>query len=467
MSRSRGPAIDFLGSAVDAGGGLSAWSTSPYILTDERAAARPTACDLSTLCELSDVERLQELNRRLLQATDSRQLLDCLLDAIIAFEEADLGMIQLPDRRTGQLLPASQRGFSAQLLERYGAAKSHEQSISERAFRSRGRIVVENVAHETAPHLRRFAADAGFCSAHCAPIIEQGGIVIGTLTTFFRSSHRATAREARLSDLYLRAAGDVIGNFREKAALRLAHEAAERASESKARTLAVVSHDLRQPLQALALLNSALRRLCSDASFKGALEQHDRAIAAASGLLNSLLDLHGLESGSRQPLLEDFAPAELLDQVHAEFAATAARKGLELQLEACTDAARSDRILVGQILRNLVSNAIRYTAAGHVRVRCSAEGDSVRIEVIDTGIGIPPDAIPRLFEELYQVSTSTTREGHGIGLSIVHRIARLLNHEIGIRSTLGYGSVFTLVLPRGGDAHPGADCVSPAGEAAL
>ena len=104
--------------------------------------------------------------------------------------------------------------------------------------------------------------------------------------------------------------------------------------------------------------------MSSDASLTEALKEQERAIGAASGLLNSLLDLYRLESGSRQPLLEDFAPAELLDQVRTEFADTAARKGLRLQLETCADAARSDRILVGQILRNLVSNAIRYTAEG-------------------------------------------------------------------------------------------------------
>jgi signal transduction histidine kinase len=210
-----------------------------------------------------------------------------------------------------------------------------------------------------------------------------------------------------------------------------------------------LSHDLRQPLQALTLLTSALRKLSKDAGLTEALKEQERAIGAASGLLNSLLDLHKLESGSRQPSFDDFGSAELLDEVRTEFAESAARKGLRLQFETCGESARSDRILVGQILRNLVSNAIRYTAAGCVRVRCSPEGDNLRLEVIDTGIGIPADAVPHIFDEFYQVSDAAGREGHGIGLSIAHRIARLLDLEIGVRSKLGNGSIFTLVLPRG------------------
>jgi len=231
-------------------------------------------------------------------------------------------------------------------------------------------------------------------------------------------------------------------------------EAADRANQTKSRFLATASHDLRQPLQTLALLNGALRRMVKDPEPAKALVQQEHAIAAMSRLLNALLDISKLESGAIKPEVTDFTVAEIFAELRNEFASLAEEKGLQLKVESCADSVRSDPSLVEQVLRNLMSNAIKYTRHGFVRLRCLHDQAFVRLEVLDTGIGIPDAALTRIYDEFYQVGvpTNTAREGYGLGLSIVHRIVNLLGHKLEIRSELGKGSTFSLQLPRGRQA---------------
>jgi PAS domain S-box-containing protein len=230
-----------------------------------------------------------------------------------------------------------------------------------------------------------------------------------------------------------------------------AREAADRANLAKSRFLATASHDLRQPLQTLALLNGTLRRMVRDAESLQAVAQQEQAIGAMSRLLNALLDISKLESGTIKPEPTEFTVARLFAELHQEYSRLAADKGLRLQIETCKDIAHSDPSLVEQILRNLVSNAIKYTQQGVVRVRCLNDAQQVRIEVLDTGIGIPLDQIPYIFDEFYQVGvpTHSLRDGYGLGLNIVQRIVSLLDLHLDVRSEVGRGSVFILSLPAG------------------
>jgi PAS domain S-box-containing protein len=228
-----------------------------------------------------------------------------------------------------------------------------------------------------------------------------------------------------------------------------AREAADRANIGKSRFLAAASHDLRQPLQTLALLNGALRRMGTDGASADALAQQAQAIAAMSRLLNALLDISKLESGAIKPELSDFKVAVLFEDLRAAFAGLAARKGLELQVETCHDCVHSDLSLVEEILRNLVANALKYTREGFVRLRCLHKPSVVRIQVLDTGIGIASQHLPFIFDEFYQIGgePSSVREGYGLGLSIVQRLASLLNLGIEVESHPGKGSTFSLDLP--------------------
>jgi two-component system CheB/CheR fusion protein len=171
-----------------------------------------------------------------------------------------------------------------------------------------------------------------------------------------------------------------------------------------------------------------------------------------SRLLSALLDISKLESGAVKPDQADFAVNALFEELRLEFARLAASKGLTFQVTSCADYVHSDRALVEQILKNLVSNAIKYTRKGSVALRCLHEQPSlVRIEVTDTGIGIAADQLLRIYDEFYQVGvpTNSTREGYGLGLSIVQRLVSLLDLSLGVHSDVGKGSVFALTLPAG------------------
>jgi PAS domain S-box-containing protein len=234
-----------------------------------------------------------------------------------------------------------------------------------------------------------------------------------------------------------------------QAQLRRAREAADSASQAKSRFLAMASHDLRQPLQTLALLNGAMRRSTTDPAITDALKQQELAVDAMARLLNALLDISKLESGAIKPQVADFTVSSIFTRMQAEFEQLAAQKGLELKVESCDDSAQSDPALVSQLLRNLLSNAIKYTQAGWVRLRCRHEQAHVLLEVLDSGIGIPAADLPHIFEEFYQVGVpaNTSRDGYGLGLSIVHRIADLLGVALEVRSEAGAGSAFCIVLP--------------------
>src|SRR5215469_8690057 len=201
-----------------------------------------------------------------------------------------------------------------------------------------------------------------------------------------------------------------------------ARESADRANQAKSRFLATASHDLRQPLQTLALLNGILRRVVKEPSALEALAQQEQAIGAMTRLLGALLDISKLESGAIKPEPADFRVGMLFEGLRREFTSIAASKGLELQVSSCEECVHSDPALVEQIMKNLLSNAIKYTqAGGRVLLRGRSERGSVRLEVADTGIGIAAEQLAYIYDEFYQVGipTNSSREGYGLGLSIV------------------------------------------------
>lgn len=168
-------------------------------------------------------------------------------------------------------------------------------------------------------------------------------------------------------------------------------------------------------------------------------------------LLNALLDISRLEFGDITPQPTDFPVSTLFRELYREFAGLAARKGLELEVASTTTCVHSDPALIHEILHHLVSNAITYTCVGGVRLRCRPDAARVRIEVLDTGVGIPADQLPRIYDPFYQANgMDRAREGYGLGLSVVQRMVSLLDLRLEVRSEVGRGSAFSLLLPVGG-----------------
>lgn len=259
---------------------------------------------------------------------------------------------------------------------------------------------------------------------------------------------------------------DVSARKQAEQALREARQEAEHANLAKSRFLATASHDLRQPLQSLSLLNGALRRLVKDADCVDILAQQEQAIDAMSRLLNALLDISKLESGAIQVVPTVFEVGKLFDDMRREFGAMAADKGLAFSVDATRECVRSDPALIGQVLRNLLSNAIKYTPRGRVELRCAREGEQVWIEVRDSGVGIATEQIPLIFDEFYQVGVTpnSSRDGYGLGLSIVQRIARILGLDITVTSEPGKGSAFSFRLAaaaRQSPSHAASAAVDP------
>ena len=423
--------------------------------------------------QLEEMRRLHEMSTRLVEAADLPKMLEEVLDATIALQRADYGNIQLREPATGLLKIVAQRGFSPVFLEHFASVDMNEPSACGRALRAGKRVVIEDVEADAdyQPH-RALAAHEGYRGVQSTPIRGRDGPAIGMLSTHFRQPHRPSDGELQLTDIYIRLVSALVARAQDEEVVRTARDAADRAREvanranqAKSRFLATASHDLRQPLQTLALLNGTLRRISVSAMANQALAQQEQAIVGMSRLLNALLDISKLESGAIKPDPTDFAVSALFDELRREFADLASSKGLTLEVAPCGDSVHSDPSLVGQILRNLVSNAIKYTRVGWVTLRCLHDQRScVRIEVLDTGIGIPREALRYIYDEFYQVGvpSNSTREGYGLGLSIVQRLVTLLDIKLDVESEVGKGSVFALTLPAGQGAPQPAHRVGPA-----
>jgi signal transduction histidine kinase/CheY-like chemotaxis protein len=223
----------------------------------------------------------------------------------------------------------------------------------------------------------------------------------------------------------------------------------ELANQAKSRFLAAASHDLRQPLQALGLFVAQLRARMDTTERRRVIERIDAALAAMNELFNALLDVSKLDAGGLTPDLSEFPVARLLKRIEQTFAEAAREKELSLRVLPSRAWVCSDFILLERILFNLVSNAVRYTSRGGIMVGCRRRGTELRIEVWDTGVGIPPDQHHNIFGEFYRLGERDRdqRAGLGLGLAIVDRMCRLLGHSIIVTSTVGRGSRFTVAVP--------------------
>jgi two-component system CheB/CheR fusion protein len=242
---------------------------------------------------------------------------------------------------------------------------------------------------------------------------------------------------------------DVTERKRESEALEVAKRTAEQANLGKSRFLAAASHDLRQPLQTLTLLRGILTKRIKDQSGSRLVAKLEETLGAMSGMLNTLLDINQLEAGIVRPEIAEFPIGTLFDRLKTEFAYHAMEKRLDWHVVASARDVRSDPRLLEQMLRNLLANAVKYTERGKVLLGCRRRGDTLRIEVWDTGIGIPAGQLKRIFEEFHQLDNPARERsrGLGLGLSIVQRIGDLLGHAIDVRSWPGGGSVFAIEVP--------------------
>ncbi len=284
------------------------------------------------------------------------------------------------------------------------------------------------VLESSDPKEREIAAvDDGWFLRCIRPYRAEGGRVEGVVVTYSNITERK----------------------RVNAALKAAMHEADRATRAKSRFLAAASHDLRQPLQSMALLHNLLGRHKRSTEGARLIRLLDQTLGSMTSMLDSMLDVNRIESGIIRPNMRSVTVGPLMQRLAAEFNPLCSVKGLKLRLVKCKAWVRTDPQLLEQILRNLLSNALKYTPKGSILMGCRRRGQILNVFVYDSGIGVPKSKTKAIFEAYYQAHTANALAGHGLGLglSIVQRLAELMKHPISVRSVPGKGSAFMISLP--------------------
>jgi len=302
-------------------------------------------------------------------------------------------------------------------------------------------LVAERIAGYVGgePFLERFA-DRGLVIEVRANRMPGGGIVM-TFTDITPSVEAAEALERRVHErtYELKLLNDEL--LRAKAA-------ADEANVSKTRFLAAASHDILQPLNAARLYVTSLVERQSGGEVARLTGHVDASLEAVEEIIGALLDISRLDTGALKPDIASFRIDELLRQLEVEFAPLAREKGLRLVFVPSSLTVRSDRRLLRRLLQNLVSNAVKYTKTGRVLVGCRRHGRQLRIDVYDTGIGIPKSKQRIVFTEFHRLEQGAkVARGLGLGLSIVERIGRVLDHKVRLASAVERGSHFSVEVP--------------------
>jgi Na+/proline symporter/signal transduction histidine kinase/CheY-like chemotaxis protein len=274
-----------------------------------------------------------------------------------------------------------------------------------------------------------------------------GGLVI-TFSDVTPSFEAAEALERANATLEKRVRDRTEELTRLNSELALAKSTAEDASISKTRFLAAASHDILQPLNAARLYVTSLVERQNGGEDSRLVENIDDSLEAIEEILGALLDISRLDAGAMATAITSFKMSDLMRSLEIEFAPIARAKGLKLTFVPCSLPVESDRLLLRRLLQNLISNAIKYTPRGRVLVGCRRHGQSLQIGVYDTGVGIPVQKRGEIFKEFHRLEQGARiARGLGLGLSIVERLARVLNHGIALDSNSSGGSVFSVTVP--------------------
>jgi Na+/proline symporter/signal transduction histidine kinase len=394
---------------------------------------------------LDDANAAFHYNREILQTA-----LDHVRQGIAVFDK-DLNLVCW-NRQFGEIfdLPhgLTRVGIALHEILRYVAQhgaedeKNFDAAIAER---------VAKYTSEVEPFLERFA-ERGLVIEVRSNHMPDGGLVT-TFTDITPSVKAAEALERANATLERRVRERTKELTRLNTELERAKAEADEANVSKTRFVAAASHDILQPLNAARLYVTSLierqRQTDNEAEDGDLVQNIDASLEAVEEIFAALLDISRLDTGAMKPEMTDFRVDELLQRLDVEFAPLAREKGLKLRFMPCALTVRSDRRLLRRLLQNFVSNAIKYTPAGSVLVGCRRRGGKLRIDVYDTGIGIPHAKRRAVFKEFHRLDQGArVARGVGLGLSIVERIARVLDSEVALKSVVGRGSRFSVEVPR-------------------
>ncbi len=410
--------------------------------------------------ELTAMTRLHELSTHLLEKSEFRALLEKVLDAAIALQNADFGNIQLFNRETQVLEIVAQRGFTQEFLEYFG--KVHDTgAVCGRAMDLRERVTIEDVEtdSEFAPH-RHIAAAAGFRSVQSTPLFSRSGEFLGVLSTHFRRPHRPLPRDLRFTDLCATHAAEIIDRKQLDEARQQAEQALDRTQAELARVsslttmgafAASIAHEVNQPLSGIITNSSTcLRMLSADSpNLEGARETARRTIRdgnRASEVVTRLRALFSKKNATAEPVDLNDATREVIALSLSELQ----RNCVILQPELADNLplVTGDRIQLQQVILNLIRNASDAMSTvdrpRQLVVRTQLDsGDRVRLSVQDAGVGFAPQAMDRLFEAFY----TTKSDGMGIGLSVSRSIIEAHDGRLWATPNDGPGATLSFAIP--------------------
>jgi PAS domain S-box-containing protein len=440
----------------DDSGCVTGWvATVVDISARRQAEATIEGLNRQLSAELKSLMRLHELSTQMAAVSEYRRLLDEILNAAIEVTAADMGNIQLLE--DGSLKIITHRGFDAPFLDFFASVEVGDGCACEAAMRTRERIIVEDVANSPIfadPQTLDVMLAAHARAVQSTPLVSRSGRLIGMFSTHFRSPHQPSERDLRLLDLLARLAADLIEKQLAEETLRRQSALLKEADRRKDEFLATLAHELRNPLAPLRNAIELLRRANeSKPLMEQALGVADRQLSQMARLVDDLLDNSRIATGKLQLRME---PVELVTVLNtaieiARPVIEASAHELSVTLPPHAVHVQADPVRLAQAFSNLLNNAAKYSdKSGHIRLTAERCGDKAVISVRDSGIGIAPEHLARIFTMFSQMTPALDRSqgGLGVGLSLVKALIELHGGTIeALSDGPGTGSKFTVHLP--------------------
>ena len=420
---------------------------------------------------IEQLNALRDIGQSVGSTLDLEAVLTTIVTHAVELSGASGGAIYEYDEATQAFHLRTSHGLEAELIEVLRAAPiPRNQGAIGRAVAELKPIQIPDIMERpdlvlarARPVLKRL----GHRSILALPLLREQR-VFGGLVVSRRQVGSLPPEVVNLLETFAAQSGLAIHNARLFRETEEKSRQLELANLARSRFLAAASHDLRQPLHTLSLYSASLKLHASDGAIGEIASHINKALASLSALVDSLLDISKLDAGAVQPEMQNVSLRAVIERIEADYRPVANGKGLEFHVVAPDLLAESDPVLLERLVRNLVDNAFKYTAAGNVTLAAELAGGMVRIGVRDTGPGIPAAERERIFEEFYQIGNPERDrvQGLGLGLAIVQRIAQLLGLALTLESEPGRGSTFAVTVPRATDRRASPRAPSPQEQAA-
>jgi signal transduction histidine kinase len=397
---------------------------------------------------VAELRALGEVSQAVNSTIDLETVLTTIIAKAVELSGTDAGEISEFDERRQEFLLRATYGMSEAMI---AVLKDHHLGTGEfvrQAAAQRAPIQIADMRKQPASAARDIVLDAGHRGLLIVPLLRPDRAA--TALVVRRKKPGAFAkRTIQLLQTFATQSVLAIRNAHLFTEIEEKRRQLEVAGKQKSQFFAAASHDLRQPMHALSLYSDTLK-LRAPSGAIGEIAGHiDKAVASLSALVDSLLDISRLDAGVVLPELQPVSVRALLESIEVGYRPVAREKGLEFRVQAADGLVSTDPVLLERLVRNLVDNAFKYTAAGRVTLRAELAGSTVRIAVSDSGPGIPAAERERIFEEFYQIGNPERdrSRGLGLGLAIVRRLAQLLGLQVTVESEPGCGSTFTVKMP--------------------